>query len=411
MDIVHDRCCGLDIHKKTVVACLIAPGPDGKPKKEIRSFGTMTGDLLGMADWLQRAGCTHVAMESTGVYWKPIYNVLESTGMELLVVNAQHIKAVPGRKTDVKDAEWIADLLKHGLVRASFIPSRPQRELRELVRYRKGLTEQRGHVVQRIQKLLEGANIKLSDVASDVVGVSGLTMLRALAAGEQDAERLAEMAKSQLRNKREELKLALRGSFGEHQRFMLKNQLGLLEFLDEQIAELNQEVERRLRPFETLLERLRAIPGIGPRNSEQILVEVGTDMNRFPTDSHFASWAKLCPGNDESAGKRMSGRTGQGSRWLRAPWWKPPGLPLGSATAISPPSTTDWSLAAASVGRRSPSPTACSSSSTTSSKTAPSTKTSVRGTSTNWTASASPAEPFKGSSPWASTSPSKRSRR
>ncbi len=313
MEVVHPRCAGLDVHKKTVVACVLVP-----ERKEVRTFGTVTDELLRLADWLASEQVTHVAMESTGVYWKPIYNVLESTGMELLVVNAQHIKAVPGRKTDVKDAEWIADLLKHGLVRASFIPSRPQRELRELVRYRKGLTEQRGHVVQRIQKLLEGANIKLSDVASDVVGVSGLTMLRALAAGEQDAERLAEMAKSQLRNKREELKLALRGSFGEHQRFMLKNQLGLLEFLDEQIAELNQEVERRLRPFETLLERLRAIPGIGPRNSEQILVEVGTDMNRFPTDSHFASWAKLCPGNDESAGKRMSGRTGQGSRWLRA---------------------------------------------------------------------------------------------
>jgi len=313
MEIVHPRCAGLDVHKKTVVACVLVPGG-----KQVRTFGTVTDELLRLADWLAGEQVTHVAMESTGVYWKPIYNVLESTGLDLLVVNAQHIKAVPGRKTDVKDAEWIADLLKHGLVRASFIPSRPQRELRELVRYRRSLTEQRGHVVQRIQKLLEGANIKLSDVASDVVGVSGLAMLRALAGGEHDVERLAEMSKSQLRNKRQELKRALRGSFGGHQRFMLNNQLGLLEFLDGQIAELNQEVERRLRPFETLLERLQAIPGIGPRNSEQILVEVGTDMSRFPTDSHFASWAKLCPGNDESAGKRLSGKTGHGSRWLRA---------------------------------------------------------------------------------------------
>jgi transposase len=307
MEVVHPRCAGLDVHKKTVVACVLVPG-----RKEVRTFGTMTDELLRLADWLHQEQVSQVAMESTGVYWKPIYNVLESTGLELLVVNAQHIKAVPGRKTDVKDAEWIADLLKHGLVRASFIPSRSQRELRELVRYRKALMEQRGHVVQRIQKLLEGANIKLSDVASNIVGASGLAMLRGLASGDDDPETLAEMGKSQLRNKRPELKRALSGSFGDHQRFLLRNQLQLLEFLDGQLAQLNQEVERRLRPFEALLERMQAIPGIGPRNSEQILVEIGTDMSRFPSASHFASWAKLCPGSDESAGKRMSGRTGQG---------------------------------------------------------------------------------------------------
>jgi transposase len=238
--------------------------------------------------------------------------------LELLVVNAQHIKAVPGRKTDVKDAEWIAELLRHGLLRASFIPARPQRELRELVRYRKVLIEQRGHLVQRIQKLLEGANVKLSDIASDVTGVSGLAMLRALAEGEQDLDRLAELARTSLRNKREELKLALQGSFGAHQRYLLGHQLNHLEFLDRQIQDLNQEVEARLRPFEPVLDRLDAIPGIGPRNAESILAEVGTDMSRFPTSAHFASWAKLCPGNDESAGKRRSGRTGKGSRWLRA---------------------------------------------------------------------------------------------
>ena len=313
MEVVHPRCAGLDVHKKTVVACVMVPG-----HKEVRTFGTMTDDLVTLADWLEQEQVTHVAMESTGVYWKPVYNVLEGTGLELLVVNAQHIKAVPGRKTDVKDAEWIADLLKHGLVRGSFIPSRPQRELRELIRYRKSLLEQRAHTVQRIQKLLEGANIKLSDVASDIVGVSGTEMLRALARGEDDPERLAEMGRSQLRNKREELKRALRGSFASHQRFLLRNQLDLLEFLDAQITELNQEVERRFRPFETLLDRVRQIPGIGPRNSEAIIAEVGTDMSRFPTDAHFASWAKLCPGNNESAGRRMSGRTGQGSRWLRS---------------------------------------------------------------------------------------------
>ncbi|MGH7869729.1 MAG: IS110 family transposase, partial [Candidatus Dormibacteraceae bacterium] len=217
MEVVHPRCAGLDVHKKTVVACLMVPG-----RKEVRTFGTMTDDLMGLADWLESEQVSHVAMESTGVYWKPIYNVLESTDLELLVVNAHHIKAVPGRKTDVKDAEWIADLLKHGLVRASFIPGRPQRELRELVRYRKTLIEQRSHTVQRIQKMLEGANIKLSDVASDVVGVSGKAMLRAMVDGATDVDRLAEMGKSQLRNKREELKRALKGSLGAHQRFLLR---------------------------------------------------------------------------------------------------------------------------------------------------------------------------------------------
>jgi len=303
----------LDVHKKTVVACVIVPG-----RKEVRTFGTVTAELLRLCDWLQAEGVTTVAMESTGVYWKPIFNVLETTGLELLVVNAQHIKAVPGRKTDVKDAEWIADLLRHGLVRASFIPERPQRELRELVRYRKTVVEQRSHLVQRIQKLLEGANIKLSDVASDIVGVSGTAMLRALANGESDLDRLVELAKTSLRTKRQELRLALEGSFGSHQRFLLGKQLDQLEFLDRQIADLNLEVEQRLRPFEALLARLDAIPGIGSRNAEQILVEVGTDMSRFPSAAHFASWAKLCPGNDESAGKRRSGRIGMGSRWLRS---------------------------------------------------------------------------------------------
>ena len=313
MEVVHPRSSGLDVHKKSVVACVMVPG-----RKDVRTFGTVTAELLRLADWLQQEGITHVAMESTGVYWKPVFNVLEATGLELLVVNAQHIKAVPGRKTDVKDAEWIADLLRHGLVRASFIPSRPQRELRELVRYRKTVVEQRSHLVQRIQKLLEGANIKLSGVTADIVGVSGTAMLRALAQGEQDLDRLAELAKTSLRNKRQELKVALQGSFGSHQRFLLGSQLKQLEFLDHQIDDLNQEVARRLRPFEAILARLDAIPGIGPRNAEQILVEVGTDMRRFPSASHFASWAKLCPGNDESAGKRRSGRTGPGSRWLRS---------------------------------------------------------------------------------------------
>src|SRR6266571_6524275 len=216
MDIVHDRCCGLDIHKKTVVACLIAPGPDGKPKKEIRSFGTMTGDLLGMADWLTRAGCTHVAMESTGVYWKPIFNVLEGL-LRVILVNARHIKAVPGRKTDVRDCEWLADLLRHGLVKASFIPPLEIRELRELTRYRQTLVTDHTAVANRIQKLIESANIKLGQVASDVLGLSGRLMLRALAEGETNAGKLAELAQGKLRSKQAELRRALEGRLTQAQ--------------------------------------------------------------------------------------------------------------------------------------------------------------------------------------------------
>lgn len=312
MRAIYERCCGLDVHKKTVVACLLTP--EGQ---QTRTFGTMTADLLQLRAWLQAAAVTHVAMESTGVYWKPIYNVLEDQGMELLVVNARHVKAVPGRKTDVKDAEWLADLLRHGLLKASFIPDREHRERRELVRHRRTLIEQRAHVVQRIQKLLEGANIKLSDVASDVLGVSGRAMLEALAEGEQDAAAMAGLAKTGLRNKIPELERALTGSFGPHQRFMLQSHFRVLETLEAEIKALDQEVAERMRPFQIALDRLDEIPGIGPRSPEQILAEVGTDMSRFPTSAHFASWARICPSNNESAGKRKNSSIGGGNRWLR----------------------------------------------------------------------------------------------
>ena len=310
MEVVYERCCGLDVHKKSVLACVITP--EGQ---EIRRFGTMTKDLLMLADWLAERKVTHVAMESTGVYWKPVFNVLEDD-FELVVANAHHIKVVPGRKTDVKDAEWIADLLRHGLIRGSFIPDRAQRELRELLRYRRRVIQQRTQVVNRIQKVLEGGNVKLSSVASDVVGVSGRAMLEAMVAGEEDPKALAALAKGKLRDKRDALEEALRGLMGSHQRLMLQSQLRHLDFLDQEIARLDEEVSTRTSPFRDIVNRLDEIPGIGPRSAEQILGEIGTDMSRFPTAAHLASWARLCPGNNESAGKHKSGRSGKGNPWL-----------------------------------------------------------------------------------------------
>ncbi len=312
MKVLHERCCGLDVHKKSVVACVITPAG-----RQTKSFGTMTDDLLALADWLLAAEVTHVAMESTGVFWKPVYNLLEGTGLELLVVNAQHIKAVPGRKTDVRDAEWIAELLQHGLLRASFIPDRAQRELRELVRYRTQIVRERARCVQRIHKVLEGANIKLSSVTSDITGVSGRAMLAALARGESDATALAELAKGRLRPKRQELARALDGRIGDHQRMLLAHQLRHLDFLDEQVIALDGEVAARMRPLEAQLAAVDTIPGVARRSAEALLAETGGDMSRFPSHRHLASWARICPGTNESAGKRGSGWTGKGNPWLR----------------------------------------------------------------------------------------------
>jgi transposase len=317
MDVLYERCCGLDIHKRLVVACLIVPGADGKPTKQLRSFGTMTADLLELADWLASAGCTHIAMESTGVYWKPIYNLLEEQ-FALVLVNAQHIKAVPGRKTDVRDAEWLADLLRHGLLRGSYVPARPQRELRELTRYRTALVHERSDEINRLHKTLEGANIKLASVASDLMGQSGRRMLAALAAGTTDPAALADLAKDKLRQKLPELERALTGRMGAHQRFLLRQQLQHIAFLEEAIEQVGREIEERLRPFEGELERLQTIPGIGRRVAEILVAEIGPDMSRFPTAGHLASWAGMCPGQNESAGKRKSGRTRKGSPWLRS---------------------------------------------------------------------------------------------
>lgn len=313
MDVLYQRCVGLDIHRDTVVACLITP--EGR---ELRTFGTMTEDLLTLADWLTARGVSHVAMESTGVYWKPIYNLLEGTGLELLVVNARHMRAVPGRKTDVKDAEWIADLLRHGLLRGSFIPDRGQRELRELVRYRRRLIEERSREAERLHKTLEGANVKLGAVASDILGVSGRAMLEALVAGRDDPDALAGLAKGRLRDKHDRLVAALRGLVGPHQRRLLATQLRHIDYLDAEIASLSAEIEERMRPFDPAIALADSIPGVGRRTAEAILAEIGADMTRFPTDRHLASWARMCPGTDESAGKRGSGATGRGNKWLRS---------------------------------------------------------------------------------------------
>ena len=313
MNVVHERCCGLDVHKKTVVACAITP-----VGKEIRTFDTMTDSLLAMAEWIVQLGCTHVAMESTASFWKPIYNLLELQDVEILVVNAKHMHNVPGRKTDVKDAEWIADLLRHGLLQGSYIPAREQRELRELIRYRRSLIEERSRELNRVQKVLEGANIKLSAVASNTLGVSGRAMLEEMIRGEESPETLASLAKGRLKSKKESLVKALHGLMGTHQRKMLATQLRHIDYLEDEIARLDEEVKGRMRPFEEALERLDTIPGVGRRIAEQVLAEIGVDMDQFPSAAHLCSWAGLAPGNNESAGKRKSGKTRKGNQKLRS---------------------------------------------------------------------------------------------
>lgn len=313
MRVVYERCCGLDVHKKTVVACLLTPAG-----KEVRTWSTMTRDLLAMLAWLREQSCQQVAMESTGSYWKPIYNLLEADGLPAMVVNAQHIKAVPGRKTDVKDAEWLADLLRHGLVRASFIPPREQRELAELIRYRRSLVEMRSSEVNRIQKVLEGANIKLGSVISNVVGVSGRAMLERLVAGEEDTQAMAALAYRTIRASKADIARSLEGVMGEHQRWILRQQLSLIDEFNRRIAEAEVEISRRVADEEDLLQRLMTIPGVGRQTAQEVIAVIGTDMSRFPTHRHLASWAKLCPGLHESGGRQTNARSGPGHKLLRA---------------------------------------------------------------------------------------------
>ena len=316
MRIIYKRCCGLDVHKKVIVACLLMLEADGELRQEIRKFGTMTEDLLALLDWLQQAGCTHVAMESTGVYWKPIYNILEGH-LEVVVVNAQHLKKVPGRKTDVLDAEWLAECFQLGLLRASFIPPAPVRELRDLTRYRTSLIRERARTANRLQKVLEDANIKLAGVVTDIQGVSAWAMLQAIVEGNTDPEAMADLAKGLLRKKRPQLVSALAGRVKPHHRFLIAEQVSQIEYLEEAIQRINTEVEERLRPFELQVKHLDSSPGISRQIAEVLLAEMGWDMTRFPSDKHLASWAGMCPGNNESAGKRRNGKTRKGSRWLR----------------------------------------------------------------------------------------------
>jgi len=316
MEVVYACCCGLDVHAKTVVACLVTKG-----RKEIRTFATMTDELLQLGDWLSSAGCTHVAIESTGVYWKPVFNILESL-LKVILVNARHIKAVPGRKTDVRDCEWLADLLRHGLLKASFIPPREIRELRELLRYRQTVVTEHTAVANRITKLIESANIKLGQVASEVLGLSGRLMLRALAAGETNAETLAELAQGKLKSKKAELRRALEGCLTPVQRWVLTELLTRVEELEAALTRvetrIGEEVAACPDPFvPEAVELLESIPGVGKRTAQTIGAEIGVEMSRFPSAKHLASWAGVCPGNHESAGKRKSGHPTKGNKSVR----------------------------------------------------------------------------------------------
>jgi len=315
MEIVYARCAGADVHKKTVVVCVVVPDERGGWRKETRTFSTMTADLLALSDWLQQCGCTHVAMESTGEYWKPVFNILEGN-FEVLLVNAQHIKAVPGRKTDVGDAEWIADLLRHGLLRASFIPPLAQRELRDLTRFRSTFVRERATLANRVQKVLEDANLKLASVASDVMGVSGRAMLAALLEGQGDPEQLANLARGRLREKRPDLIKALTGRVKEHHRFVLTELLCQIDNLEEAVARFDEQIKTHSAPFEEAVTLLDTIPGVARATAEVIVAEIGTDMSRFPSADHLAAWAGVAPGNNESAGKRRSGKTRKGDRPL-----------------------------------------------------------------------------------------------
>jgi transposase len=317
VELVVERCSGLDVGKDEVVACVRVPTPGGRGRRqEVRTFATFTSGLEALADWLVTEGVTQVVMEATGQYWKPVWYVLEERGLELLLVNAHHVKILPGRKTDVGDAAWLAELLEHGLLRGSFVPPLAIRELRDLTRYRKRLIQAHSAEVQRIQKTLEDAGIKLDSVAADIVGVSGRAMLKALVAGERDPGVLAELARGRLRAKLPQLRQALRGRFGDHHGLLVGLALDHLEHLERAIATLDGRVDQVIAPFTAARDHLDTIVGVGKRAAECIIAEIGVDMGVFPTAGHLASWAGRCPGNNVTGGKRRSGRPTKGNRWL-----------------------------------------------------------------------------------------------
>jgi transposase len=313
----YERCCGIDVHKKTVVACVIVPGAKrGEVEKETQTYATMADDLGALGQWLQAKGVTHIAMESTGVYWKPVFNLLEGQ-FAIVVVNAERSKALRGRKTDVADAEWIADVLRHGLLPGSFIPSAQQRALRDLTRFRTSLVNDRVRAVNRLQKTLEDANLKLASVVADVTGVSARAILDALLAGQTDPQVLADLAKGQLRKKTEQLQKALAGPLHPHHRVLVVELLSQIDSLEEAIARLDKEIATMLQPFQAELAQLDSIPGISQRIAQVLIAEIGVDMTPFATAQRLASWAGMCPGNHARAGRRKSGKTRQGSPWLR----------------------------------------------------------------------------------------------
>jgi transposase len=313
---VHERCCGLDVHKRTVVACVLLTEPTGQVTKAVRTYTTMTVDLLALSDWLRSLDITQIAIESTGVFWRPVFTLLED-GRRVTLVNAQHLKRVPGRKTDVKDAEWLADLLRHGRLRASFIPPAPVRDLRDLTRYRTSLIQDRVTEINRLQKVLETATIKLASVATDVLGVSGRRLLAALLAGERDPEALADLAKGRRRAKLPELRRALDGRVQPHHRVLIERILAHLDFLEEALAQLPPALDQYLAPFADAVALLDTLPGVDAEAAAVIVAEIGTDMSRFAAAKHLASWAGLCPGNKQRGGKRLNAKASKGDRWLR----------------------------------------------------------------------------------------------